>query len=166
MRRFMQLTGFIEYGLLVLAYASRHPGERVTVRQMAAELGIPRNQLMKVVHALGKAGYLSNSRGRTGGIRLGRPAELITLGDVIRTMQPDCQVSGKQPEQGTRYPESPAGAIQSALQSATRAYFDVLDECTFADLASRPRPITRVRKTGAGARPMPSLRESPAATTV
>lgn len=51
MRRSMQLTGFTEYGLLVLACTLCHPGERVTVRQIGAALNILRDHLMKVVHA-------------------------------------------------------------------------------------------------------------------
>jgi Rrf2 family nitric oxide-sensitive transcriptional repressor len=163
----MRLNGFTEYGLLILAHMSRHPGERVTARQIAAALNIPRNHLTKVVHALGKAGYLSTSRGRTGGLRLGRPAELITVGDVIRTMQPDFRLTGrKQAEHGMEHPDSPACEVQAALQSALHAYFDVLDECTFADLASRHRPVTQLHMDSPGALLIPSLRESPAATTV
>ena len=46
--------------------------------------GVSRPHIVKVVHELGKAGYLETVRGRNGGFWLSRPAEEIIVGDVVR----------------------------------------------------------------------------------
>jgi Rrf2 family nitric oxide-sensitive transcriptional repressor len=42
-----------------------------------------------VVSALTRAGFLIAMRGRSGGLRLARPAAEIRLGDVVRATEPD-----------------------------------------------------------------------------
>lgn len=140
----MHLTGFTEYSLLVLVYAAVHADELVTVKQISAAFGISRNHLVKIVHTLGRAGFLSTSRGRTGGLRLGRPAGLITVGDVVRTMEPDIHVVERcHPDHDTCVITAACG-LRSALWAAVRAYFDVLDGCTLADLASGHGNLTHL----------------------
>ena len=46
--------------------------------------GLSRNHLMKIVHDLGRQGLLQTTRGRSGGLRLGREATRISVGDVVR----------------------------------------------------------------------------------
>jgi Rrf2 family nitric oxide-sensitive transcriptional repressor len=144
----MRLTSFTEYGLWVLVYAAVHADELVTVRQISAASGISRNHLVKIVHTLGQAGYLSTWRGRKGGLRLGRPAELITVGDVVRAMEPDFyMVECWRPERNNCVITAACG-LRTALSAAMRVYFEVLDRCTLADLASGPDPLTDVLTGG------------------
>lgn len=138
----MRLTGFTKYGLLVLVYATVHRDELLTVNQISVAIGISRNHLTKIVHTLGRAGYLRTSRGRAGGLRLGRPAVLITVGEVVRTMEQDLDVAERfDTEHGTSATIAACG-LRSTFWAATRAYFDVLDRCTLADLASDHGELT------------------------
>lgn len=155
----MRLTDFTEYGLVVLIYAAGHADELVTIDQICAATDISRNHLVKIVHMLGKTGFLSTTRGRMGGLRLGRPAELIAVGDVVRTLEPNfhvvecCDV-----ERNTCVITSACG-LRGALAAAVRAYFDVLDRCTLADLVSDrlANPLGNARATEPFARFRPVL---------
>ena len=92
---------------------------------------------MKVVTTLSQSGFLRSQRGRSGGFTLARPPEDMRLGDVIRATEPDyrmvecmspdnaCTIVG-----GCRLP----GIVSSAL----RAFMDVMDRHTLADLAIEP----------------------------
>ena len=84
----MQLTKFSDYALRVLMYTHAAGGRRVTIEEIAAAYRISRAHLMKVVNSLARAGYLTAHRGRSGGIVLGRPAEDICLGKVVRATEP------------------------------------------------------------------------------
>ncbi|MFP5393206.1 MAG: RrF2 family transcriptional regulator, partial [Gammaproteobacteria bacterium] len=80
----MRLTDHTDYALRVLMYLGANPDRIVTIREIAAAHGISHNHLTKIVHRLGQQGLLFNSRGRSGGIQLGQPAERIMIGSVIR----------------------------------------------------------------------------------
>lgn len=140
----MRLTGFTKYGLLVLVYATVHRDELLTVNQISAAFGISRNHLTKIVHALARAGYLSTSRGRAGGLRLGRPAVLITVGEVVRTMEQNFDVGERFNTGHSTGATTAACGLRSTFWAATRAYFDVLDRCTLADLAFDHGESTRL----------------------
>src|SRR5258708_20915285 len=60
-----------------------------TIAEIAESYGISKNHLMKVAHQLGVAGYVATVRGRSGGLRLAKPAEAIGLGEVVRHTEPD-----------------------------------------------------------------------------
>ncbi|RQH03863.1 Rrf2 family transcriptional regulator [Paraburkholderia dinghuensis] len=140
----MRLTGFTRYGLLALVYTTAHADELITVEQISAAFGISRNYLTKVVHALGKAGYLSTARGRAGGLRLGRPAGCITVGEIVRVMERNLDVGERFDVNNDASAITASAELRCAFAAATRAYFDVLDRCTFADLASEQVELTRL----------------------
>jgi len=140
----MRLTGFTKYGLLVLVHATVHRDELLTVKQISVAFGISRNHLTKIVHTLGRAGYLSTSRGRAGGLRLGRPAVLITVGEVVRVMEQDFDVAERFDTEHSACAITAACGLRSAFWAATRAYFDVLDRCTLADLAAGHGELTHL----------------------
>src|SRR5688572_9874414 len=79
----MKISLFSDYSLRTLMYAALIE-HRFQLDEVTAAYGISRNHLAKVVHQLGKLGYLDTQRGRGGGSRLARPAEDIRLGKLIR----------------------------------------------------------------------------------
>jgi Rrf2 family nitric oxide-sensitive transcriptional repressor len=94
---------------------------------------------MKVVHDLGKAGYVSSVRGRMGGIRLARPAEEIRVGTVVRHTEEgfdlvdcgSCVIA-------------PACGLTGVLKEALAAFLAVLDNYTLADLLARRGNLIRL----------------------
>ncbi|WP_277986025.1 RrF2 family transcriptional regulator [Sphingobium cupriresistens] len=69
--------------LMTLATADRH----LSVDEIAQRFRISRNHLAKVVQGLQAAGLVETFRGRGGGMRLARPAETITVGEVVRRFE-------------------------------------------------------------------------------
>ena len=93
----MRLTAFTDYGLRTLMRLSGSQDRLFTTDALAAELQISRNQLTKVVRDLSRAGYVSTQRGAGGGLRLLRPPQSISLGEVVRfssDVTPSWNVSG------------------------------------------------------------------------
>ena len=75
-----------DFALRTLLYLATKRG-RSTVGEVADFYGISANHLGKVVHQLGRLGYVRNVRGPGGGIELAREAEEITVGKVVRDFE-------------------------------------------------------------------------------
>lgn len=132
----MQLTRYTDYSLRVLIFASlKESDERITISDIAEHFQISRNHLLKVVHNLSKIGLLKTTRGKGGGIALGRPADQINIGEVIRRVESNLDIVDC---------DEPPCPIQSAcklkgiLTEAVQAFLDVLDKYTLADLLQSP----------------------------
>lgn len=77
------LSNTAEYALRAVLHIAGHEAGTVPVAEIAASLDLPRNYLAKILHELVGAGVLESSRGKHGGFRLARPAETISLLDVV-----------------------------------------------------------------------------------
>jgi Rrf2 family nitric oxide-sensitive transcriptional repressor len=74
----MQITKFTDLGLRVLMYLSQEVnGQVVTIQEIAQQFNVPRNHLIKVVTRLNKLNWISTTRGRTGGLKLGANANQL-----------------------------------------------------------------------------------------
>lgn len=133
----MRLTVMSDYSLRVLMYLGAKPEHRATIQEIASAYGISENHLMKVVHGLGRQGFVETVRGRGGGLRLARPAEKIKIGDVVKAVEDDfALVECFRDENGCRI--SDVCRLRGVLRLALEAYFRVLDDWTLADLVSTP----------------------------
>jgi Rrf2 family nitric oxide-sensitive transcriptional repressor len=59
-----------DYSVRVLMFLAANPGRLSTVAEIAGRFNVSQAHLMKVVHRLGRAGYVETLRGRSGGLRL------------------------------------------------------------------------------------------------
>ncbi|QNT79234.1 RrF2 family transcriptional regulator [Entomobacter blattae] len=82
------ISNAVEYGLHCLLYLSESPTGRegYTVRSLAAFQGVPKDYLAKIFTKLHKAGLVIATEGVTGGFVLARPAEEISVLDVIEAI--------------------------------------------------------------------------------
>jgi Rrf2 family nitric oxide-sensitive transcriptional repressor len=80
----MKLSRYTDYSIRVLIYLATHDGRLASIGEIARSYDISKDHLMKVVQDLGSAGFVETTRGRNGGIRLGRPPEELNLGAVVR----------------------------------------------------------------------------------
>src|SRR5579884_2947463 len=120
----MRLTLYTDYALRVLMHVAIAEGALTTINDIAKTFNVSKQHLMKVVHQLGRKGYLDTVQGRGGGIRLRRPAGDIVVGQVVRDMEArldfvacDC-----------------ACELRDMFDDATEAFLAVLDRHTVADL--------------------------------
>ena len=83
----MKLTSRSEYALLALVYLSRSGSEGyVSVETIALAQGIPPKFLEQILLALKHGKYVRSSKGQRGGYRLAKPANMITLAEIIRLL--------------------------------------------------------------------------------
>jgi Rrf2 family protein len=80
----MQVTRQADYAVRAVLYlAQLAPGQRVSTAEVSRAQHIPLNFLAKIVAQLGAAGVLRTLRGARGGISLARPAETVSLLEVL-----------------------------------------------------------------------------------
>ena len=129
----MRLTTLTDFSLRMLIHLALKPAGRATIAEVAGGYGISENHLMKVAHQLGQAGYVATLRGRGGGLQLARPAAAITVGEVVRRMEPDMDIVPCFAEGNCAI--LPACRLKHAMQKARQAFLAVLDGVTIEDLA-------------------------------
>jgi Rrf2 family protein len=81
----MKLTTRSEYALLALIYLARHDSaELASGESIALEQGIPQNYLRQILLALKRSHYVLSTKGQHGGYRLAKPANAITVAEIVR----------------------------------------------------------------------------------
>ncbi len=84
----MQITKFTDLSLRVLMYLTQENRVLpVTINEIAEQFSVPRNHLIKVVTRLNKLGWVFATRGRNGGLRLGRQASQLMLGNILQELE-------------------------------------------------------------------------------
>jgi Rrf2 family nitric oxide-sensitive transcriptional repressor len=140
----MKLTSFTDYSLRVLIYLAAQPDRRATVTEIARCFEISENHLTKVVHFLGKQGWLNTVRGKGGGFTLAQPPARILIGEVVRRTEgidTPAECFGDTPH---RCRIEHLCQLRHTLKQAVDAFYRVLDGCTLADIAHNGSALARV----------------------
>lgn len=130
----MKLTAFTDYSLRVLIYLATRPGERATIAQVARAFQVSEHHLVKVVHFLGKAGWLNNLRGKGGGLELAHPPDRIGIADVVRDAEGNARVAECFGDQHDGCAIAECCKLRGVLADAVAAFYAVLGRYTLADL--------------------------------
>ncbi len=88
----MQLNKFTDYALRILMYVSQPKDMPYTIAEIAQDLHVSKNHLMKIVHFMGKQNWLITTRGKGGGINLNPKALELKLGHMVRILQGENQI--------------------------------------------------------------------------
>lgn len=129
----MELSRFTDYSLRTLLYAGMHPGRTITVSEVATAYGISENHLVKIIHNLGKLGFLETKRGRSGGFQLSMPPSEINIGAVVRTTESLALVECLGAD-GGGCPIVRACILKRVIAEARDAFLETFDRYTLQDL--------------------------------
>ena len=88
----MQLNKFTDYALRLLMYISRPRDTPYTIAEIARDLHVSQNHLVKIVHFMGKQDWIITTRGKGGGIRLNAETLNLNLGHIVRILQGNNQI--------------------------------------------------------------------------
>lgn len=101
---------------------------------------ISANHMVKIINQLSRAGYVTAVRGKNGGIRLGKPASAIRIGDVVRELEPLSLVNCS----SEFCHITPACRLKQALSKAVQSFLTELDNYTLADLVEENQPLYKL----------------------
>lgn len=140
----MKLTSFTDYSLRVLIYLAADPDRRATIAEIATAFAVSENHLTKVVHFLGKEGWLLTVRGKGGGMGLAQAAEDIAVGQVVRATEGEVMPAECFGDQPDNCAIARVCRLRSVLDEAVEAFYAVLDGYTLADLAHNRSSLAKV----------------------
>lgn len=142
----MRMTLYTDYSLRTLIYLAAMDQNRLcNIQEIADTYNISKNHLMKVIHNLGKLGYIETIRGRNGGFKLAKKPDKINIGELVRQTEDgfylvDCMdPNHPNPCILTNY-----CGLTRVFREALNAYFQVLDQFTLADIVQTPHLYKRI----------------------
>jgi Rrf2 family protein len=135
----MRITAKVDYAVRAATELAAAPPGPVKGDALAARQGIPVKFLENILADLRRAGLVASQRGAVGGYRLARPAEEITVADVIRAVEgPLADVHGTPPEMVSY--AGPAAELAKVWVATRAALRMILEEVTVADIAAGALP--------------------------
>src|SRR5258705_6402114 len=125
----MNISVKSEYALLaVFDLALQAAGEPVKIADIARRQAIPQKFLELILASLKQGGFVESRRGAEGGYKLARPADQITIGEVLRFV-----------EDGKKNRRTAPDAFTDLWKRVDASISTILDRTTFAELVRRWR---------------------------
>ena len=132
-----------KYALRAMMVLANNERKLMQTKAIARSADVPHKFLEAILSDLKNRGVVSSKRGVMGGYQLSRPADLITIGDIIRLM--DGPLAPIRCASVTAYqtcedcPDETRCAIRDVMVDVRIAISGVLDQRTIADLIRGPR---------------------------
>ncbi|MDD3336249.1 MAG: Rrf2 family transcriptional regulator [Eubacteriales bacterium] len=89
----MKLSTRGKYGLYAMYYLAKHQGEGPQTLQSISTMGVPKQYLEQLLGNLRRTGLVSTVRGAQGGYQMAKPADQITLLDIVDAMEGPIELS-------------------------------------------------------------------------
>ncbi len=124
----MRLSKQTTDAVKLLVHLARHTEDIVSVPDLAKACGMTDPVTFKLVPLLVREGFARTDRGRAGGVILKRPADTISIGEVVRALEKAPLEPGKNPKKHT--PD-----LSLIVDEAFGCFLEILDQHSVADLA-------------------------------
>jgi Rrf2 family transcriptional regulator, cysteine metabolism repressor len=141
----MKLSVRGEYALrALLVLGLNYDREVVRIQTISEQQNIPKRFLEQILNDLKTLGVVESRRGVTGGYRLARPPEFVTLAAVIRHIEgplaPVSCVSERFYEKCS-CPDESKCAIRSVMKEVREAIVKILENVTVAQMCERVKAL-------------------------
>jgi Rrf2 family nitric oxide-sensitive transcriptional repressor len=120
----------------VLMSCAVNDGVIIRSTDIAQRTNASLNHVLQVVNTLQDLGFIETLRGRTGGVRLARPATDISIGEVFRIFESRIAFTECFDLATNTCPLVSTCRLRGFLTRAVEAFFHELDMVTLADLVS------------------------------
>ena len=129
----MQFTKAEGYGIFGLLYLADQPeGKIVPLSEISEAQNVPEKFLAKIFQSLSKTGLIRSHRGVKGGFTLGKPADQMTVKEILEGIQgPYFIAKCLNTDDACDRPDCALKIMLSKVQSAM---VEVFDKYTLADL--------------------------------
>jgi len=137
----MKLSTKSRYGTRLLLDLAENDGDNfVQLKEISKRQGISLKYLEQIIIPLKKACLVESSRGASGGYRLARPPDRISVGEIVAILEgrkalTHCE---NDPEACER---SESCSVRNLWKEATQALYDKLNGVVLSDLVSREKLI-------------------------
>ena len=132
----IRLSRLTDYGIVLMAHLADAGEGPHTARDLAEQTQLPLPAVSKLLKSLAREGLLVSSRGAKGGYQLARPAEKITVPEMIAALEGPIALTDCNLHEGACSQE-PRCHVRTPWQRINRAVHDALSRIRLADLAAR-----------------------------
>lgn len=122
----MRLTKPTTDAVKVLAHLARCSEEILSVPALAQACGMTDKTAFKLVPVLVSEGFAQTQRGRTGGVKLARPPETISIGEIVRALE-------KAPAAPGTSNAAASQPLSLIVDEAYDGFLQILDQHSVAD---------------------------------
>jgi Rrf2 family protein len=138
----MKISLRCHYALKVILDLSNHfQNNLVHIVDLAERQSIPPKYLEQVLTQLKKGGFIQSKKGPSGGYSLCRPPKRITVGDIIRLMEPSLfatpEPHGGSPGNDGAY----RNGFFGVLEAVEEAIASVIDRIDFSEIQQREADV-------------------------
>ncbi|WP_175869132.1 iron-responsive transcriptional regulator RirA [Bartonella gabonensis] len=130
----MRLTKQTNYALRMLMYCADNQGSLSRVPEIAKTYAVSELFLFKILQPLVQAGFIQTVRGRNGGVKLAKPAEEISVADILKVTEDNFSLVECFNTAESNCPLIDFCGLNTALYKALNAFFEVLSVISLADL--------------------------------
>lgn len=130
----MRLTTRTNLAIRILMACGVNDGARVRSSEIAQKCNASVNHLLQVVNLLQSNGFVETIRGRSGGLRLSRPMDQISIGQVFRIFEAGAPFAECFDAETNTCPLSQVCRLRNYIARALEAFYHELDLVTLADL--------------------------------
>lgn len=135
----MRITAKVDYAVRAACELAANDGGPVKGDQIGTAQGIPVKFLENILAEMRRSGLVASQRGADGGYWLARPADSISVADIIRAVEgPLADVHGQPPEH-VDY-EGAATALREVWVATRASLRTVLERVTVADIVGGTLP--------------------------
>jgi FeS assembly SUF system regulator len=135
----LRLSKLTDYGTVVMTHLARSERQVLNANEIATHIFVAVPTVSKILKLLARAGLLISHRGVKGGYGLARPAEQISVAQIIRALEGPISLTecGGTPGQCS---QEPFCSISSNWQRISHVIRDALERMTLAEMAQPVAP--------------------------
>jgi len=141
----IQLTKRTEYGLIALVHLAGRQGQYVSAREISEAYPVPPRLLAQVLKDLCQLDFVDSQRGAGGGYALLRPAEAISVGDIVAALEGAPSLTSCESLaafRGGACDVEPVCPIRSPIQRLRGDIWALLQNTSLYDMARDPHSLT------------------------
>jgi FeS assembly SUF system regulator len=83
----IRITKQTDYGIVLLTHLAANPGRHFNAPELSTEARLPLPMVSKILKLLVKEGLLASHRGVKGGYSLTRPADEISMAEIVTALE-------------------------------------------------------------------------------
>jgi Rrf2 family protein len=134
-----------KYALKAMIHLARSPGGSQRVSEIADEENLPRKFLEAIMSDLRRGFLVESARGKLGGYRLAKPADLVTFGEIIRLIDGPLALlpcaSRNFYKRCDDCPDEAACVLRRLMTDVRNEVSEILDRTTLADALRSPTDL-------------------------
>jgi Rrf2 family protein len=134
-----------EYALRAVVWLAAHPDAKVSTPEIAKRTQVPPGYMSKVLQILARAGLVESSPGRTGGFRLTRAADQISVLDVVNTV--DTLERIRRCPLGLKSHRHELCPLHRRLDHVAAMVEEAYAETTIAEIVAETAPVQALHET-------------------